>query len=222
MKVYIPIKENSQRVPGKNLRDFGGVPLYQYVLNKWVNFGVPVWVDTDSKEIYEWVTDNKFDNISSYMRPEGLVGDSRSVNDLIFNFISTVGLWFDNEVIAQIHVTSPFLKPETVMDQLDWFGLGFNSVCSASRINSRLWIEGAGGHIPLNHNPMSLLQTQDLPTVLAENSAFYMMLSNRFVKTRNRISDFHKFVEINEIESMDIDTEEDWRRCNEVLVATNS
>ena len=46
MKIFIPIKENSQRVPGKNFREFGGAPLYKHTLYKLSNKSI--YVDTDS------------------------------------------------------------------------------------------------------------------------------------------------------------------------------
>ena len=46
MKIFIPIKEKSQRVPNKNFRLFNGIPLYKHTLYKLKDF--EVWVDTDS------------------------------------------------------------------------------------------------------------------------------------------------------------------------------
>ena len=49
MIIYIPIKEKSQRVPGKNFRLLDGVPLYKRCLNKFKNY--EVFVDTDSIQV---------------------------------------------------------------------------------------------------------------------------------------------------------------------------
>jgi N-acylneuraminate cytidylyltransferase len=54
VKVFIPIKENSQRVPRKNFRLLNGIPLYKNILSKLKDF--QVFVDTDSNEIEEiWI-----------------------------------------------------------------------------------------------------------------------------------------------------------------------
>ena len=47
MKIFIPIKEISQRVPKKNFRLFDGAPLYKHTLYKLKDF--EVYVDTDSE-----------------------------------------------------------------------------------------------------------------------------------------------------------------------------
>ena len=51
----IPIKQKSERVPGKNLRLVGEKPLYQYLLDKLssCNFD-EVFIDSDSEEIKEY------------------------------------------------------------------------------------------------------------------------------------------------------------------------
>ncbi len=104
MKIFVPIKHNSQRVPQKNFRIFKGEPLYKYSLLKYK--GLEVYVDTDSDEIYESInSDARFSNVSVFMRDEKLVGDSISVCDLILNFIKKYNVTVP---IAQVHVTSPF------------------------------------------------------------------------------------------------------------------
>ena len=42
MKIYalIPIKHNSERVPGKNYRDFNGKPLFTYILDNLLKSGL--------------------------------------------------------------------------------------------------------------------------------------------------------------------------------------
>ena len=49
MIIFIPIKENSQRVPRKNFREINGVPLYKHTLYKLSDY--EVYVDTDSTEV---------------------------------------------------------------------------------------------------------------------------------------------------------------------------
>ena len=46
MKIFIPIKQKSQRVPNKNFRLVNNIPLYKRTLYKLKDF--EVYVDTDS------------------------------------------------------------------------------------------------------------------------------------------------------------------------------
>lgn len=49
---FVPIKVNSERVPGKNLREFNGKKLYTYICEhiKLANVFDDVYVDTNSEE----------------------------------------------------------------------------------------------------------------------------------------------------------------------------
>ena len=48
----IPIKKNSERVPGKNFRVIGGKPLYKILLDKLDNCNFDeIYIDSDSHEI---------------------------------------------------------------------------------------------------------------------------------------------------------------------------
>ena len=110
MIVFIPIKHNSQRVPGKNFRDFHGEPLYKHTLLKYTD--CQVFVDTDSDDIYREIKeDNRLENVNVFMRNKNLLGDEVSVCELIKNFIIKFKI---SKPIAQIHVTSPFLLDKTV------------------------------------------------------------------------------------------------------------
>lgn len=207
---FIPIKKNSQRVPGKNFRKLSGVPLYKNLLYKLK--GRNVYVDTDSDEIfYEIKNDNCLSNINVFFREESLVGDKTSVCDLIKSFIEKKSIP-DSTYICQLHVTSPFLKIETIDSSISILkSKKYDSIVSCSTIQSRLWREESYGYCPINHNPIKLEQTQDLPKIFEENSLFYIFNSGFFKKMNSRIGEFPYFYECDKIESIDIDTEKDWK-----------
>ena len=86
MKIFIPIKHNSQRVPRKNFRELNGNPLYKHTLYKLSDY--EVYVDTDSEEIIlDIESDEKLDNVIVYDRSKDLIGDDVSVCNLIKRFI---------------------------------------------------------------------------------------------------------------------------------------
>ena len=112
MKVFIPIKENSQRVPNKNFRIFKGSPLYKHTLKKLNKFNV--YVDTDSDIIYnEIIKDLTLKHVTVYKRNHEMIGDEVSVCELIKHFINKFNI--TNETICQLHVTSPFLKVKSFL-----------------------------------------------------------------------------------------------------------
>tara|TARA_Y100000310_G_C20487268_1_gene717462 strand:+ start:68 stop:718 length:651 start_codon:yes stop_codon:yes gene_type:complete len=205
MKIFIPIKENSQRAPRKNFRKFNGEPLYKHSLLKYSEF--EVFVDTDSLEIIEELKkDNRMKHVSVYQRHSDLIGDDVSVCKLIKYFISKFNV---EKLIAQVHVTSPFLSSYTIKKASKLISV-HDSVVSCTKYNSRFWSLENFGPCPVNHNPLKLEQTQDLPSLYEENSAFYIFKPNIFRATNNRIGQNPYFYTIDHPEYIDIDTEQDW------------
>jgi CMP-N-acetylneuraminic acid synthetase len=206
MKLFVPIKGESIRVPRKNFRDFLGKPLYIHTLSKFNDFDI--FVDTDSGEIEEGLKD--FKNITIIRRKPELIGNDISVNLLIENCVNNY--CNESDIICQIHVTSPFLNPETLIKAHNkLMKEGLDSICSCNELQTRLWRKEDYGFVPINHNPMKLEKTQDLPIYYEENSAFYMFTVKAFKELNNRISANHSFQTIEYPETLDIDTEEDFK-----------
>ena len=203
MIIYIPIKENSQRVPQKNFREFNGKPLWEHTIDKLKDFEVVV--DTDSDEIIKKCIGKNW--VTTYERPLRLRGDDVSVVDLIKNFFdkNPTDKW-----ICQIHVTSPFLSVQHLKDLEEksktW---EYDSAFSVDKIQNRFWREEEYGLVPINHNPMKLEQTQDLPPYYMENSYFYLF-TTKVLELGNRIGKNPTAVPISFPYNLDIDTEDDW------------
>jgi len=209
-KIFIPIKKNSHRVSGKNFREFGGKKLYMHTLSKYEGTGCQIFVDTDSEEVIQDVEGMSW--ISAYRREEHLLGGETSVNKLIDHFVNKYCK--KGDIVGQIHVTSPFLSPETVLSSFrDLQENDYDSIASADLIQARMWRNETYGNCPINHNPMKLEQTQDLPVYYVENSAFYIFTFEQFNEGKNRIGNNNKFVPISFPENLDIDTEDDWNYC---------
>lgn len=203
MIIYIPIKENSQRVPQKNFREFQGKPLWEHTIDKLKDFQVVV--DTDSETIIDACQDKEW--VTTFLRPEELRGDKVSVVDLIKNYFQDFPSdWW----ILQLHVTSPFLKVETIEKLRDKVSKQkIDSAFSVDKIQNRFWRDETYGLVPINHNPMKLEQTQDLPPYYMENSCFYLF-KRSVLDYGTRIGKKPLQIEIEFPENLDIDTEKDW------------
>ena len=208
MIIFIPIKHISQRVPNKNFRIFNNEPLYKNTLLKFTQD--EVWVDTDSDVIIDQIRkDERLNNINLIKRKKTLLGHKTSVCDLIIDFIKERQI---AEPIVQIHVTSPFLKRETIIKAYKNIN-NYDSIVSCNLHQSRFWRKESYGYTPVNHNPIKLEQTQDLPTYYEENSAFYIFEPNVILASGNRIGANPFFFPISRPENLDIDVEQDWNEC---------
>jgi CMP-N-acetylneuraminic acid synthetase len=203
----VPMRHNSERVPGKNYRHLAGVPLYHHVIRTLTD--VPeidvVVIDTDSDFIISDCAKH-FPDVVVLLRPEHLRDGDIAMNDVLLNTLAQVNA----DVALQTHSTNPFLKPATVSAALREFAKpdrNFDSVFSVTRLQARLW--DASTH-PVNHDPSVLMRTQDLPPLFIENSCFFIFTPELLVERHNRIGERPRMFEMSPLEAIDIDIEEDF------------
>jgi len=110
-----------------------------------------------------------------------------------------------------MHVTNPFLTLDILNNASVKMNEGYDSVVSCNEVNTRFWRKENYGYSPVNHNPMKLEQTQDLPTYYEENSAFYIFDVEMFKKINTRIGFNPYFYPLGFPYNKDIDTEDDWK-----------
>lgn len=202
------MKGHSERIPDKNMKLFRGNPLYHSILNELLKskFLRKVFINTDSNQISENVH-KFFPEVSIIDRPSELCGDNVSMNKIIEYDINIT----NEEFFLQTHSTNPLLSIETIDSAIEFFlnNRGkYDSVFSVNKIQSRLyWSDG----MAINHNPDELIRTQDLPMVFEENSNFYIFTKGSFEKAGNkRIGKNPYMFEVPSLESIDIDTQEDF------------
>jgi len=215
----VPIRHNSQRVPGKNYRLLGNIPLYQYILNTLISSNVNnIIIDTDSptiidglKSTYPSLIDSQKIIISK--RPIDLCKPTVSMNDIIDSiFFRMPEILTLDTIVLQTHVTNPFLTINTINNAITMFVNSpdvskSNSMVSVTKYQHRLW---SSDGTPVNHNPKDLIQTQDLPKLYEENSNFYIFRVNSFYLNHNRLGTSVIFFELDFLEAWDIDTEQDF------------
>lgn len=204
----LPMKGHSERVKNKNMRDFGGKPLYHAVLSTLLQCSniEKVVINTDSDKIKEDALKN-FDRVEIIDRPAEIQGDFIAMNDIIgYDLAHTDGTYY-----MQTHSTNPLVSAETIDKAIEFFfeNLGtYDSVFSVTRLQTRLyWNDGSA----INHNPAELLRTQDLPPVFEENSNFFIFSKESFKNAGNkRIGLKPAMFEQNKLEAVDIDDPEDF------------
>ena len=204
----LPMKGNSERVSGKNLKDFNGKPLFYHVLmalhnSKYIS---QIIVNTDSSEIAE-KTKSASTKVKIHERPEAICGDMVSMNKIIDHDLNLS----DSNYFLQTHSTNPLLRTETIDRAIeDFFNLSdnYDSIFSVTKLQTRLFWENGKA---INHNPEELIRTQDLPPVYEENSNFFIFSKDSFKASGNRrIGQHPKMFEVNKIEAIDIDEPSDF------------
>jgi len=203
----VPMRHVSERVPGKNYRDFDGRPLYHRIVSALLSCPEisTVMIDTDSEVILEDAA-REFPTVTLYRRPEHLRSGMTAMNDVLLNSIAQI----DADYYLQTHSTNPLLRSSTISKAIATF-IGkpsqHDSLFSVTRLQSRLWSSQLK---PINHNPSELLRTQDLEPVFEENSCIYLFSKDSLVKSKNRIGERPIMFEIDRLEAQDIDEEPDF------------
>jgi CMP-N-acetylneuraminic acid synthetase len=207
LAALVPMRHHSQRVPGKNYRPLAGKPLFQHILE--TLSAVPeidtVIVDTDSEPVMDGVR-RLFPDVKLIPRPEHLRADDVPMNDILLYDTAQVQADF----YLQTHSTNPLLKTETVSNAIRKFMAEFpkyDSLFSVTRLQTRLYFQDGRA---INHNPLELIQTQDLPPVYEENSCIYLFTRENLERKKHRIGDKPLMFEIAADEAWDIDEELDF------------
>lgn len=198
----LPMRHNSERIPGKNYREFAGLPLYQHILNSMLACEsiTEVVIDTDSPIIMQQVK-AEYPQVRLIERPMHLRAGTTAMNDVLLNDIAQV----EADFYLQTHSTNPLIKSETIAEAIKVFLKNYpmyDSLFAVTRLQTRLWDQLARA---INHNPAILLRTQDLPPVYMENSCLYIFSGEILKSQHNRIGQRPYMYELNPIEAQDID-----------------
>lgn len=203
----VPMRHESERVPGKNYRMFHGRPLFHHILETLSS--VPaidrIVVDTDSPTITSSCSID-FPAVVCVARPPHLRDGRTPMTDVLQHDIQD----FPSQWYLQTHSTNPLLKPSTVVDAIAHLEAALDrhdSLFTVSRIQARLF-DAAGA--PINHDPNHLLRTQDLPPILMENSNLYLFTREQIQRGR-RYGDRPVLFEMDPLEAVDIDDETGFR-----------
>lgn len=197
----VPMKGHSERVPGKNLREIAGRPLFHWILGALLEAKRidDVLVDTDSDEIESAVME-AFPQVAVHRRPEHLHGDFVPMHDVVAYLTRSI----DHDLVLQTHSTNPLLTAETIDEALELFSAddGHDSLMSVTAWRSRFYFSDGR---PVNHDPSELRRTQDLLPLLEENSNIYVAPRNLIESTGRRIGSNPLLYEISAAEAVDID-----------------
>jgi N-acylneuraminate cytidylyltransferase len=200
---FIPIKENSERVVGKNLRVINGKKLYEYICEhvKMADVFDDVFIDTNSKEVSSYAQTVGFNVIER--KPE-LALNSANGNDLL-NY--HYGLRPEYDYYFQLFATAPYLQPNTIRNCVNHLVSceEYDSCFTATENHGFYWLN----QTPINYRPCILPRSQDMLPVVEESTGLYGISKEALLKYRCRIGRKPYIHVISKFEAVDINTEED-------------
>lgn len=207
---YIPVKLNNERFPNKNLKCFDdGTPLCHLVFNTLsaVEEIDEIYCYCSNPKIKEYLTGR----VKFLQRSESLDTPETRCGDIIKSFLNDV----DTDIVVMSHVTSPFLKSDTVVKCLNAVKKGaYDSAFTVNKFQDYLWKNGK----PLNFDASNIVRSQDLPVIYKEACDCYVFTRQLFEKHSRRIG-FNPFIcEVDKIEAIDINYSQDFEIANAVYM----
>ena len=198
----VPMKLNNSRLPNKNTKVFtNGEPLCHYILSTLLKIEKidEVYVYCSNSEIKNYIPKG----VHYLKRSENLDKDTTKMNEVLDAFAKDV----EADVYLMTHTTAPFISVEAIKRGLEAVCEGgYDSAFSAKKVQDFLWSDGH----PFNYDLNEIPRTQDLPVLYMETSGFYIYEARVICDLHRRIGDKPYIVEVGEIESVDIDEEEDF------------
>ena len=206
----LPMKANSERVKGKNFREFCGKSLFRWILDTLLDVEEidQIIINTDARHILAENGLVESERLAIRDRKEEICGDQVSMNHIIADDIANV----EADIYLQTHTTNPLLSAATIKNTLTAFQESLaqgkaDSLFTVNKIQTRFYQKDCS---PVNHDPDNLLPTQDLEPWFEENSNLYLFTRESFSKTSARIGGHPMMFESPRFESVDIDTPDDW------------
>lgn len=197
---WIPIKLNNQRLPGKNTKLLGGKPLCQYMLETLTKIDL-------LDEIYVYCSDETIipylpEGVKFLKRSKELDGEMVGHYEIVDAFLNDVRA----DIYLNAHVTNPFVKKESIEGGLKKILSGeHDSAHTVERLNKPLWYRGE----PFNFSRTKMFRNQDIePMFIDMNLCIYKR--EVFTEMHSRYGKNPYYIELSQIESIDIDYPEDF------------
>ncbi|MGN0316882.1 MAG: cytidylyltransferase domain-containing protein [Lachnospira sp.] len=204
----MPIKLNNERLPGKNTKLLGGVPLIQYQLQ-----ALKDSKEFDSINVYcssEKIQKYLLDGVDFVKRPEYLDLPTSNFNQIFDSFIDEV----DADIYVYAHATAPFISVKTIQECIEAVKTGkYDSAFCAVKIQDYLWQDEK----PLNFDAQNLPRSQDIKPIYRETSGVYVIPKEMYKKYGRRVGGNPYIKEVSFKESIDINNPEDFDLAEALL-----
>ena len=218
MKVVcmIPARMESKRIPNKNVKLLGGIPLISHAIRaaKEASCFDEIYVNSESPEIGELALQ---EGVSFYLRPNYLSSDTATNDEFTGDFLSLISCTY----VVQLLPTSPFITAEEIRDftKMTTEG-GHDTVISVKDVQ----IESVYKDVPINFDQKKPTPpSQDLEPIRAYACTLMGWRKTNFLQNMDDLGcAYHggegdiKFFPIKGFSEIDIDHEEDFEMAHAV------
>ena len=200
----ITARGGSIEIPQKNIKPLNGIPLIAYSIKASLKSGVDeTWVSTDSPEIRKVSLEYGAQVID---RPTELANDIIMPDESLIHFAENDPF----DVLIFIQPTSPFVSPSIINQAIILITKkGFDSGFTANYQHWKpLWDNNVN---PVDWELKSRPRRQDCPGLYLENGMLYVTKRQNLIESRLRYSGNIGIIETTTLESIDINTRDDFQ-----------
>ena len=204
IKALIPVRSGSQRVKNKNIAPFAGTNLLKIKIKQLLR--IPeldgVVVNSNSDEMLEIARSLGAETVK---RDEYFATSSVAISEVYENMAQNM----DCDTILFADATNPLLKDETIHRAINLYNNfqdEYDSVMTATPVKLFMYYEGK----PINYTEDKKPRSQDLPNILALNSALHILPRILMEKKKSIVGYKPYLLPIDRVEATDIDDQIDF------------
>ncbi len=204
----IPARIGSKGIPQKVIRPFNGEPLIFKVINTALLLeDALVVVNTDSSKISTLIKKKYADEVEIYSRPPEFGSDKITLDELALDFVQNYNV--TNGILITLQPTSPLLSKKTLWRLKNEFvANNCDTLISVTERRKLEWSKLVDGSFVKKYKER--VNRQYLEPTFTETGAVVICNAKTLHAKKSRFGANVKCIEVDEIESIDIDTYYDW------------
>ena len=201
----IGVRGGSKRVKNKNSRNFANSNLLDIKVKHMLNITLldKVIVNSEDDELLSIAHESGAETIK---RDPEFASDEISTSDYYQNIAENC----EADIIVSVTATTPLIEKASYVKGIRKFlevvGQGYDSVTSCSPDKEFLYMDGK----PLYYYPSKQVRSQDLPEIVSVNYGYSILFRKDMIRNKNIVGKNPLFVPLSKVESVDIDTHEDF------------
>ena len=199
----VPVRKGSMRVKNKNLKPFADTNLLELKIKqlKQVKLVDDIVVSSDCEKMLSIAREH---GVKTHERDSYYASSEASNSEFFANLAHSI----DAEYIMYSPVTCPMVSLETYHDCIQTFKQNeeIDNLVTVTQIKHHMWLAGR----PLNYEIAKSPNSQDLPNISAITYGICIISKEDMIRYRNVVTENPTFKVLDEIESIDIDTEFDF------------
>jgi CMP-N,N'-diacetyllegionaminic acid synthase len=213
----VPARDGSKGFPGKNFKKFNKKPLFLHAIEQALRTCDCCIFSSDNANALAKAESIK--NVYSHKRDAKLAGDNSSIIDTLLNIIEHFNL--KNKYLVILQPTSPLRLDSTINKAINTFHeRNFDLVMGVTESDSSILKYGFvsnGEFKPINDPKYCFSNRQELPSIFRPNGSCFVFSSSWLILNGSLATENIGCIQMSEDESVDIDTQEDFIKAEQIF-----